>query len=53
MKQGRTVEEVLQDLTENEQTFLQRVLEQELAKLHLQDPDMTDELVAVVKEILP
>lgn len=53
MTHERTVEQVLQDLTPEERKFLQRVLELERAKLHQPAPDMTDDLVAAVKEIIP
>ncbi len=49
----RTEEQVVQELNAEERVFLKRVLEIERAKLHVSAYDATDDLLAVVKEILP
>jgi len=49
----RTVEQVVQDLNPEQRKYLWRVLELERARLHQPNPDMTDDLVAAVKEIIP
>jgi hypothetical protein len=50
---GRTEQDVLQELGNEERALLKRVLEIERARLHVRSADLTDELLAVVKEILP
>ena len=49
----RTEREVLQELTAEEQQLLKRVLEIERAKLHVKAADLTDDLLSVVRAILP
>lgn len=49
----RTEEQVVQELTADEFKLLKRVLEIERSKLHLRDYDATDDIHAVVKEIIP
>lgn len=49
----RTEEEVLMDLSEQERSFLKRVLELERAKLHIRAYEATDDLLAAVKEVMP
>jgi conjugal transfer/entry exclusion protein len=49
----RTEKQVLEELTDEERALLKRVLEIERAKLHLSAYDATDDLLAVVKEIIP
>lgn len=47
-----TEREVLEGLTDNERAYLQRVLQIERSRLHVAGADVTDELLAAVKEIL-
>jgi conjugal transfer/entry exclusion protein len=49
----RTEKQVLEELSDEERALLKRVLEIERAKLHLSAYDATDDLLAVVKEIIP
>lgn len=49
----RTEEQVVQELSDEERALLKRVLEIERAKLHVSAYEGTDDLLAVVKEILP
>lgn len=53
MAEVRDERQVLAELTKDEQHLLRRVLEIERSKLHLSTYDATDDLLAVVKEILP
>jgi hypothetical protein len=50
---SRTEKQVLEELSKEELLLLQRVLQIERAKMHLSAYDATDDLLAVVKEILP
>ncbi|AIG73621.1 Hypothetical protein AJAP_03475 [Amycolatopsis japonica] len=50
---GRIERQVLEELSEEEQTLLKRVLQIERAKLNVSAYDATDDLLAVVKEIIP
>lgn len=49
---AKTERDVLAGLSKSEMLLLKRVLELERSRLHV-DPDLTDEIVAVVKEIMP
>ncbi len=49
----RTEQDVLQALSDEERALLKRVLEIERARLHVSAADLTDDLLAAVKEILP
>jgi hypothetical protein len=49
----RTEQEVVGDMSEEARAYLKRVLEIERARLHVTDPDLTDELLDAVKRILP
>jgi hypothetical protein len=49
----RTEKDVLKELTDEERTLLKRILEIERARLHVKAADLTDDLLAAVKEILP
>ncbi|MBS2966564.1 hypothetical protein KGA66_26230 [Actinocrinis puniceicyclus] len=49
----RTEQDVLQSLDEKERTLLKRVLEIERARLHISAADLTDDLLAEVKKVLP
>ncbi len=53
MTEARNEREVLDELTEDEQHLLRRVLEIERSKLHLSAYDGTEDLLTVVTEILP
>ena len=53
MAETRDELQVIKDLTEEEQDLLRRVLKIEKSKMHLSTYDATDDLLAVVKEILP
>ncbi|MBD1591596.1 hypothetical protein HC744_06035 [Arthrobacter sp. S1_S22] len=53
MAEARNERQVLDELTEEEQHLLRRVLEIERSKMHLSTYDATDDLLTVVKEILP
>ncbi len=53
MAEARDERQVLDELTRDEQHLLRRVLEIERSKLHLSAYDGTDDLLAVVAEILP
>ncbi|MFB6692998.1 hypothetical protein OG693_15265 [Streptomyces sp. NBC_01259] len=53
MSEGRTEEQVLEDLSDEARALLKRVLEIERAKLHLSAYEATDDLLAAVKEIIP
>jgi hypothetical protein len=48
----QTEREVLAALSENEREFLKRVLELERSRLHVVGADVSDALLAAVKEIL-
>ncbi|MGY1753800.1 MULTISPECIES: hypothetical protein [unclassified Blastococcus] len=50
---SRSEHEVLQQMTDIERALLKRILEIERAKLHITAHDPTDDLVRVVKEIIP
>lgn len=49
----RTEKDVLQELTNEERALLKRVLEIERSRLHVKAADLTDQLLAAVKEVLP
>jgi len=49
----RTEQHVLSELSPDERVLLKRVLEIERSKLHITAHDPTDDLVNVVKEIIP
>jgi conjugal transfer/entry exclusion protein len=49
----RSEQDVLQALSDEERALLKRVLEIERARLHVKAADLTDDLLAAVKEILP
>ena len=49
---SKTERDVLADLNPDEMLLLKRVLELERARLHVQS-DLTDDIVNVVKEIMP
>lgn len=49
----RTEQDVLQALSEEERALLKRVLEIERSRLHVSAADLTDDLLAAVREILP
>ena len=49
----RTEQDVLQALTDEERALLKRVLQIELARLHVRAADLTDDLLGAVREILP
>lgn len=49
----RTEKDVLQELTDEERALLKRVLEIERSRLHVKAADLTDSLLAAVKEVLP
>lgn len=49
----RTEKQVLEDLSHEERALLKRVLEIERAKLHITAYEATDDLLGVVKEIIP
>lgn len=49
----RNEHDVLQELSEEERALLKRVLAIERARLHVRSADLTDDLLAAVKEILP
>jgi len=49
----RTETDVLEELTVEERALLKRVLEIERARLHVTAADLTDDLLAAVKEVLP
>lgn len=49
----RTEKQVVEELSSEEQEFLKRVLQIERAKLHITAYEATDDLLAVVKEIIP
>jgi hypothetical protein len=53
MSDVRDERQLLDDLTKEEQQLLRRVLEIERSKLHLSAYDGTEDLLAVVREILP
>ena len=48
----RTEQDVVGELSEEARAYLKRVLEIERARLHVIDPDLTDELLDAVKRIL-
>ena len=50
---GRTERQVLEELSEEEQALLKRVLQIERAKLNISAYDATEDLLAAVKEIIP
>lgn len=49
----RTEQEVIGEMSEEARAYLKRVLEIERARLHVTDPDLTDDLLDAVKRILP
>jgi hypothetical protein len=49
----RTEQEVVGELSTDERAYLKRVLELERARLHVTNPDLTEELLDAVKRILP
>jgi hypothetical protein len=49
----RTERDVLQGLTIAEQQLLKRVLELELSRLHVKNPDLSEDLLRAVKAIVP
>jgi hypothetical protein len=49
----RTEKEVVGEMSDDARAYLKRVLEIERARLHVTDPDLTDELLEAVKKILP
>ena len=49
----RTEQEVVGEMSDDARAYLKRVLEVERARLHVTDPDLTDELLEAVKRILP
>jgi hypothetical protein len=51
--ESRTEQTVLEELSTEERALLKRVLEIERARLHVKSADLTDDLLAAVKEILP
>jgi hypothetical protein len=53
MSEVRDERQVFDALTKPEQQLLRRVLEIERSKLHLSAYDGTEDLLAVVREILP
>jgi hypothetical protein len=53
MASQRTEIDVLQELTSEERLLLKRVLEIERSRLHVKAADLTDTILAAVKEILP
>lgn len=53
MAEERDELQVLNELSKEEQHLLMRVLKIEKSKMHLSTYDATDDLLAVVKEILP
>lgn len=53
MAEARDERQVLDELSTDEQHLLRRVLEIERSKLHLSAYDGTDDLLAVVEEIVP
>ena len=53
MSDVRDERQVLDELTKQEQKLLRRVLEIERSKLHLSAYDGTEDLLTLVREILP
>lgn len=53
VSERRTEKQVLEELSDEQRALLKRVLEIERAKLHITAYDATDDLLAVVKEIIP
>ena len=49
----RTEKDVLQELSSEERALLKRVLEIERARLHVKAADLTEPLLAAVKEVIP
>jgi hypothetical protein len=49
----RSEKDVLQELTNEGRTLLKRILEMERARLHVKAADLTDDLLAAIKEVLP
>lgn len=52
-RQVRTEQDVLRELSGEQRALLKRVLEIERSKLHITAYDPTDDLVTIVKEIIP
>jgi hypothetical protein len=53
MTTERSEKDVLQELSSEERALLKRVLEIERARLHVKAADLTDTILAAVKEVLP
>jgi hypothetical protein len=49
----RSEQEVVAEMSADARMYLKRVLEIERSRLHVTNPDLTDELLEAVKRILP
>jgi hypothetical protein len=52
MPQPRTERDVLAELGEDARRLLKRVLEIEKGRLHVDDPDLTDDILDAVKGVV-
>jgi hypothetical protein len=50
---GKTERDVLVRMTSEARTYLKKVLELEKSRLHVADPDLTDELMRAINQVIP